>query len=311
MMGARNDTPFIDDDRPTIQKIMDDKGLKNCDSCDFIGGARMVTGFLPGMGQAIDLPLAVAQGNLEADKELAKREKYYGNLKSAASRSRGFKSELKNLQARWQDRLGEAATSLAGGLGGMWLGATMLAWIPIVGSIGGGLIGAVAGAYLANQLYNVVFPSQNQDATALAMTMYKMQQQGEAVSPQMAFAVLASNLPRKARARIEKDLERMTGGTSFNDAITNGRMNELAVLMKRYDIEIRADTHMKRDAVDIGKPASEQYAEWINSGRLDARTLMFTKELPTDPLAMPQQPERSLVTAPATPMMGRGMGKNP
>ena len=312
-MSNKPPLPMDEDERSAIEKVMAGD-IRKFNTLNGIEAARMVSGLVPGVGQLADLPLAVAQGNLEADKKYNAIRNNWGNLRSAASQSRGIREEMKKLESRWQGRLGEAIVALIGGLAGMWVGSMLIGsalfFIPFAGVIGG-IVGGVGGAMLADVAYNAAFPSQSHYGTALSMAMHKAQARGEGASPQMVFAVLASNLPKRARKRIEKDLERMTGSNSFNAAIADGRINELTVLMRRYDLEIRADTHMKRDAGDIGKTASEQYAEWVNSGMLDPRKLMITKGLPTEPLQMQAAPQESApVTPPATPVTGRGLGKN-
>jgi hypothetical protein len=190
--------------------------------------------------------------------------------------------------------------------------------LPIPGlSLIGGLVGAFIGGTVANKIYNSMFPREDQDATALTIQIFHAQQDGQPVPAEVVFAALAAGLPDRARKRVEKDLMRMTGIRDLNEAVAQGKLEELGVLMRQYDTDVRADTGMRMDVVNIEKTASQQYAEWVNSGQLDARNLLFPDKLPTSSLPVPtasrvpQNHGMAMVSPSLTPGMSRGsMGKS-
>ncbi len=232
-------------------------------------------------------------------------------LEHQARQSTGLRRHVDKIKSNWKSMASGAVFSM----GGMAAGAVVGSFIfPPIGTAIGGIVGGIAGSYVGSMVYDAIFSVANEDSIQLTRNMTKIQKSGSMATPEMTFAILASNLRGREGQRLEDALERLTGTRDFKVALERGHTDALRSMMVEHDLAIRSDTGMLPDMNRPMVTASEQYAEWINSGQMDARQLVIRKfGLPMQSVAMQPQAQGFGMAAsnpqmPQVPMNGRGAG---
>lgn len=180
--------------------------------------------------------------------------------------------------------LGHAGASLGGAaLGG---GATFLlttfinSAFPIVFPLifaGMSLVGAAIGGTIANSMYSSAFEKQEQDPVVINMQINKIHAKNGFVPPEIIFAALASNLPEKLGKKVDDRLKEYTGTAIFTEALSDhNNIPKLRAMMNDPYIDnlIRAQVGMVHDPLNPLKTVAEQYADMINSGKMNPQNLL-------------------------------------
>jgi hypothetical protein len=283
-MAKIDDTPV--DERGALEVITqgDFKSLK------LRHGSELVEDFghfgLP-MADAITTPLAFINGSGEAErskKALGQRLGLHQDWHEAR-RSRALAKKLDHLKNHKWHRLGGAAASTTGAFLGMSAGsalagsAILLSWLggPVTGLpttllIGGSIVGGLVAGYA----YNKIVKSKDQDCVELVAQIYEAQGKTP-VQPGMVFAALATKMQGQVGKDMENDLKELTKTRFFAEAAADQKFEALNQLMYKYDKQIRLASGMPIDLNNPDKTASEQFADLINTGRLDARELVLNR----------------------------------
>jgi len=149
------------------------------------------------------------------------------------------------------------------------------------GTIIGGAVGMAAGVVAgmgASKAYSALFKSETKDTQALFAKIRMAQLKGFDMPVEAVGAALLSTLPEHARKKIEDELETKTGTRSFHKAVQEERYGVIRELMKKYDLDIRAQTGVIVDANDPDMTVAEQLTPLLNARQLDARALIADKD---------------------------------
>ncbi len=279
------------DERGTLAKVAAGN-LGVLDAADFANVAQVATGFAannPIFGAA-NVAVSGVAGELEAGKERQKIARLFsdGDMRRAKDNP-AVRAKLNELDDRWKGSMLESAIVVGGGaLLGLLIGpiiggllGTFAIPIPFFGSIGGaaigGFIGLVGGGIIASTVYDGFIKDQAQDPLLINEQIIKLHESGQPVPPELVFAALAGNLSGKAGERTDKILDKYTGTKYFHEAMGEEKnMSKLTTMMHNPTIDnaIRAQTLMPPDDYDPTKPVAQQYAELINSGRLNPKDIL-------------------------------------
>lgn len=230
-----------------------------------------VAGKIPSIG-AGTIALSGIVGNTLAKEELERIAHYFGEGELRQLENNPiYRDEINRTKGRWYEDMKEATVSLLGSLGGGAL-AGIFTLNPIIA-----LAGAIGGGYAANGLYNAAFSENLQNPVAIAMQAARMQSLKEEVPAEVVFAALAANLKGPQGERAANLLEKLTGTKSFLEALGDPKnLEKLRAMMHDPETNniIAAQTGMIPDPMNINKPVAEQYAELINSGKLQASKML-------------------------------------
>jgi len=231
-----------------------------------------------------------------AHNEKADLNNYFGkgDLKKAKENP-VVRKKLKELDERWEGAVWE---SIFGWIGGIVLGGILCFLTPIP-TIVGMIAGGIGGSYL----YNSMCEKQAEDPLVINEQIIKMRTNGENVSPEVVFAALAANVSGKTGEEVDKTLKRYTGKELFSEVLGNpASVEKLTAMMNnpRIDSIIRAQTRMPMDQENQSKSVAVQYAELINSGRMDVRDLLIVGA-GLDALSAPTQKNNASIQSPEAP----------
>lgn len=308
------------DDRDYVQKTLDgDVASFNTD--DTLDALSSVSRGLP--GKAGDLAAAVIEpihGSVTSERKLREMREKIGRDPRALAKgdNRALRRAVDKLNGLAGSKFMEYSTRGAGAIVGGGVGSAMVP-IPLLGSMGGAWLGDEA----AQILYDEVARTQDQDAVGLADEMRSLQSKSQAVSPEYVFAALASNLPDAEAKKVEDRLFALTGHRKFTDAIADGQTNAITTLMREFDMDIRVDTHLPYDPNNVSRTASEEYAELINTAKLNGRkmdpyALLVREDMPSimeitrvhmERQDQPAQPRLAFRGGKAVSDVARGMNK--
>lgn len=279
---ARKKPPIDYDDRSVFEKTVSGD-LGNLDVVDGVEAGSVASNFIPG-GALLGTPLDGLRGRMTSKRERAKLEEELGRkLEEGAAESRILRKKKDELDGRSGAALERSAITGTGGV----VGGLAMPILPIVGAIGGQWLTGMA----VDRFFGDAAVNGDQDAVELVIKLREMQQKKQEVAPEFVFAALAANLPDKQEKRLLDRLEALAGTRKFSDAVSQEKGEALTRLMKESDVEIRADTNLPFDLHNPDKTASEQYAELINQGQMDARALLFRSDMPSPVDMVAQQPE--------------------
>lgn len=228
------------------------------------------------LGPAGDVASVGVVGLGEGWKQSSKREKLEHvlglDLSRAKATSRVAREGLDHMEAERQHAMGAAGAAATGAVAG-----TMI--LPGAGTLVGGIVASIAGSIAGQQIYDTVIKGKTQDALEIVAKLRLAQQQGVTDIPEGAVAAaLMASMPVRLRSKMEDRLEELAGTRQFDEAVTSEKTEELVRVAKEFDTEICSHTGMVCDPLYPEKRATEQFAELINSRRMDARDLLFTKD---------------------------------
>jgi len=319
-MAKIDDTPV--DERGAIEVIAqgDTKSLRLHHGLELVedfGGHFAPPGF-----EAAFAPLAYINGSGEAERsKKALGQRLHLTNWSEKRRSFALDKKLKYFNNHKWDRLGGAAASTTGAFLGMTAGsaiagsATLLSWLggPVTGLpttllLGGSIVGGLGAGYAYNKV-----KSKDQDSVELVAQIYEAQGKTP-VQAGKVFAALAAKMPGKAGKDMANDLKKLTKTRYFTEAVAEQKFEALNQLMHKYDREIRLANGMPIDRNNPNKTVSEQFAELINTGRLDARELVLNRsslaviaELERQQLQSMAQPSPAIPTSPEMQRLAQNM----
>ncbi len=245
---------------------------------DKIAG-RGITSAIPGLG-LIDTTIASAVAAKSAKNEEIIIS-YFSNesMRQLAMSNPLYRKKMEELDNRWYEAGKMATVSFAGGSAGGALTAlllTPLALIPPV-FMAGTIAGAMAGGMLANKTYSAAFIKEGQDPIAITMQAARMYADGHNVEPVVIGAALAANLEGSQGEHARRILKSFTGKETYAEALADPNSTEKLHAMMHdpiIDGYIRAQSGMIFDLKDSSKPVAVQYAELINSGKLDVSKIL-------------------------------------
>ncbi|MDE3060449.1 MAG: hypothetical protein KGJ06_05510 [Pseudomonadota bacterium] len=241
-----------------------------------IGGGRLASGLIPGMSSTV-----VGGGLDYIDAQLANQQEIQEfrqagiDLEKAKSFSRAARRRLESMDRRASPVKIIAVT--AASVVGAMAGGAFLVFLPF-GALAGGAVGALGAGYLASRVYEGTMETTEQDSVALSARCYGKQCQQETVSDEEALANLVAALPERAQRKYEDLLERLAGTRDFAQAAqTREGQTALRRMMGDPVLEntLRAYTHIPLDPNEPTKNIAQQYAELINAGALDARSIIL------------------------------------
>ncbi|MFO0389896.1 MAG: hypothetical protein ACK502_09310 [Alphaproteobacteria bacterium] len=257
--------------------------IASFDVDDTLDAASAASGLIPGkIGQLAAAPIEALHGSITSERDMAEIKKALGNTSVAArdSKNRALRRKLNELAGRSGQKLEEVGMMGVGAMAGGAVVGSVLP-IPFVGHMAGMWLGAEG----AQILYDEAIKTQDQDAVGLVIEMKEMQKRKQPIAAEYVFATLASNLPDKEAKKVEDRLFALTGKRKFAEAIQDGHTMAVTRLMHEFDLEVRVDTGLSYDAMENPlspiKTASEEYAELINSGKMDARALLIREDMPS------------------------------
>ncbi len=251
----------------------------------FIPGGRMVQG-------GLDVTLAAVQGDIESTKEEHRLSNAGINVKHENAKwNPRIRGHMDKLKGRWKGRAGEAIVSTGGAAAGgaaavglaSALGIAGGVAIPVIGApIGaaiGTVVGGAAGGFMASKAYNAVVPFDEKDEVDITIKISEAQKNGQEVPAEAIFAQWAAAQKGPMDKNLKNDLKAATGLTNFNDAIEQGKLDDITKMMKKpqYAAAMRADLGIMEDANDPDRSAADQVAEWVNSGNLEGKDLLLGK----------------------------------
>ncbi len=266
------------DDRDYIKKALDGD-VSSYSSDDTLDALSAASRALPGkFGDMAAAPIEAFHGSLTSDRDYRESSKALGRDLNAAAHgsNRALRRKLDEIAGRSGSKFAEYSTLGAGAIVGGTAGSAILP-IPLLGTTAG----VWAGSEGAQLIYDEAIRTQDQDAVGLVIEMKEMQKRRQPVAAEHAFAALASNLPDKEAKKVEDRLFALTGKRKFADAIADGNMGAITKLMNEFDMDIRVDTGMPYNPANPSKTASQEYAELINNGTMDARALLFREDMPS------------------------------
>jgi hypothetical protein len=266
------------DERGTIEKLAagDVSALKPVDNVNIAQGAAMAAGAL---GTHI-LPISIATTALSGagDALSAEEEKKKLALQFCKSSTRitlqnpAVKHKLKDLDDRWQGTMLSSIVSMGCGAAA---GAAVCTFIPIIPF--GFMVGSIAGGVGGGYFYDNVCKKQAQDPVVINQQIIQMREAGQEVPAEVLFAALAANCSGKAGEKIDKICKQYTGKELFTEALADPKnMEKLTAMMNVPTVDniIRGQTHMPPDEQNPSKTVAVQYAELLNSGKLEPQALL-------------------------------------
>lgn len=269
--------------------------------------ANMGSNLIPRLGGPLGVGLSALGSDLEAEREEKQIARKFGTRHLGSMQYiPAMRAKLGELRSRWKEGAVTAGTGLAGtmvamGVAGAALGP--IAWIPSL-VIGGA--GAIAGGYAGSKAYRRL-AGQIQDTVAIVSQIREAQKNDEAIPEEVVFAALASKLRGKDAKEAGALLYQKTGTRYFHEAVEQGKLEGLAEMMKDPDMQrrgierkLRRLTNMPMDLSNINKSVVTQYAEYLNSGRMDAKYLLRQfSPLDIKPVVMAYGAPSAEISAPA------------
>jgi hypothetical protein len=246
------------------------------DSSDSFDAIKGVVNYIPGIpGDVLGAGVEYIDGANRAEIESAAIADAGMNLRH--SYSRVARRKLENLENMPTKNLAKYAVQIAAGVVGGFIGAALLAFLPF-GAFIGGLAGTIVFGYVAGTIYENAIDRTEQDAVNLAVNSYRKVHNREAISKEEAFATLMSVLPERVQSRYEDMLEKRIGTRDFAVALESREgLNALHGMMNDSYINhvIRKFAHIPSNPQAPGQRVADQYAELVNSGVLDPRTIIL------------------------------------
>lgn len=252
---------------------------------EVVDGLNMASNLLPKVGGPLSIGLSAASAEYAGQREERTIEKALHTRRLESMRFvPAVKEKLGDLRGRWKGGAIAASASLAGTLMAVGAAAALLGGPPgwIAGLVIGGA-GAIVGGYAGGKAYRY-FTGQIQDTVGIVARIGQAQSKGEGVPEEVVFAALASNLRGKDAKYAQQLLREKAHTRYFHEAVADGKIEELAEVMRdeRMQRILRQQTGMPMDLSDMNKSVTAQYADYINSGRMQARQLLKPYFSPLD-----------------------------
>jgi hypothetical protein len=280
----------------TTENLRAATGLMNFIPTKHIPGVNVIQG-------AAETGIAAAQGDYESIREEQRLEDAGVKADSNAAKwNPRIKSHMEKFRGRWAGRAGEAATSAVGGgvggiaggaAGGALIGGTVVPLLGApVGAVIGGVAGSIGGTYVMNKAHNMVWPLDDKDDVDLTLKIVDAQKKGQQVPAEVIFAQWAAQQKGPIGNSLTAELKERTGYSNFNNAVEQGKMAELNVMMNnpKYEARMRSSIGMMPDLDNPARNVADQMAEWVNSGGLKSKDLLLgSTNLPNMSLAEAQR----------------------
>lgn len=171
------------------------------------------------------------------------------------------------------DAVGSGLFSIVGGMaaGGL-AGFAFMGFIPFAP-----FVLPIAGGFAGNYIYDNAIKEQKQDPIVINQQIIQMRAAGKEVPAEVVFACLAANISGEAGKKIDGICERYTGEKIYTAVLEDQKkIAKLAAMMNNQTVDdmLRAKYQIPLDPQNPNKTVVEQYAELLNSGKLEPQNLL-------------------------------------